>query len=190
MATNNILPFAQGTGANVQSQADYSADQQRIIGNQPGIARSAFVNKALLQASVMASGLAQFIADGQSDDVTDAKTPAEIAEMLKDATADGFAFNIAQNGCVRLPAKEGDKRLMIQWGKTATIQPNTSVTHIFAYAFTEECYVVVGTINGENTNTSLNVYNISATQATFMNDRIVDTGTAYAAPAFFIAIGV
>ena len=82
MAENQILPFAYADGANVLSQSDYQADNQRLIGHQPGIARSALENKALRQATTVTAGLAQFIADGQAVDVTDSKTPVEIAAML------------------------------------------------------------------------------------------------------------
>lgn len=85
MAANNILAYAQGGGANVLSQADYLADAQRPIGNQPGIARSAFVNKALRQAIVMARGLAQFLADNQGTDVDDTLLEAAISTMMSNA---------------------------------------------------------------------------------------------------------
>ena len=103
MAENQILPFAYADGANVLSQSDYQADNQRLIGHQPGIARSALENKALRQATTIAAGLAQFIADGQAADVTDAKTPVEIAAML--AAANLFATPYATTtdpGKVRL----------------------------------------------------------------------------------------
>jgi hypothetical protein len=48
MATNEILRFAEtDTGTNLLTQSEYAADSQRPIGNQPGVARSKLVNKAL-----------------------------------------------------------------------------------------------------------------------------------------------
>lgn len=86
MATNLILPFAStDTGTNLLTQAEYTADAQRTTGNQPGIARSKLVNKSMKQASIMASGLAQFIASYQSQDVADTLTNAQIAEYLLNA---------------------------------------------------------------------------------------------------------
>ena len=104
MATNYILPFAgTDTGTNLLTQDEYEADAQRIIGHQPGVARSKLENKALRQATAMASGLAQFIADGQADDVTDAKTPAEIAAMLLAAnTAQMPAASQTDAGKIRI----------------------------------------------------------------------------------------
>lgn len=82
MAANQILPFAQDGAALVQSQAAFAADAQRLIGHQPGVARPDFANKQARQASVIAAGIAQFIADNQSTDVTDLLTPAALAAML------------------------------------------------------------------------------------------------------------
>ncbi len=83
MATNEILQFAStNTGTNLLTQAEYTADAQRTTGNQPGIARSKLVNKALRQSSLLAAGLAEFIADYQANDVTDSLTPQNIADYL------------------------------------------------------------------------------------------------------------
>lgn len=83
MATNEILPFAStNTGTNLLTQAEYAADAQRTTGHQPGIARSKLENKALRQASLLAAGLAEFIADYQSNNVTDSLTPQNIADYL------------------------------------------------------------------------------------------------------------
>lgn len=86
MATNEILPFAStDTGTNLLTQAEYSADAQRTTGNQPGIARSKLVNKSLRQTSLLAAGLAQFLANKQSTNVTDNLTANQIADMLVEA---------------------------------------------------------------------------------------------------------
>lgn len=84
---NKFLPFAQGTGANVLTDAAYAADSQLPVGNQPGIARSALNNKALRQGTVMAAALAQFIADRQSADITDTLTASQIEGYLQTALA-------------------------------------------------------------------------------------------------------
>lgn len=86
MATNEILRFAEtDTGTNLLTQSEYAADSQRPIGNQPGVARSKLVNKALRQASLIAAGLAEYIADNQANNVTDALTPQNIADYLQAA---------------------------------------------------------------------------------------------------------
>lgn len=83
MATNEILQFAEtNTGTNLLTQAEYAADAQRSTGNQPGVARSKLVNKALRQATLLAAGLAEFIADNQANNVTDSLTPQDISDYL------------------------------------------------------------------------------------------------------------
>lgn len=91
MATNEILPFAStNTGTNLLTQAEYAADAQRTTGNQPGIARSKLVNKSLRQTSLLAAGLAEFIADWQANNVTDGLTPQQIADYLLAALSAAF----------------------------------------------------------------------------------------------------
>lgn len=85
MAINYIYPFAQAGGALVLDTPTYNADTQRLNGNQPGVARANFVNKALKQVSAIAAGVAQFIADNQTSDVTDDLLASAISTMLKAA---------------------------------------------------------------------------------------------------------
>lgn len=86
MATNEILQFAEtDTGTNLLTQAEYLADAQRPIGNQPGVARSKLVNKALRQSSLIAAAVAQFIADNQTNNVVDTAAPADIADWIEAA---------------------------------------------------------------------------------------------------------
>lgn len=61
--SNEFLPFAIGGGANVESQASYSASPVVTNGFQTGLVPSNRFNKALRQASFMASCLAQYIAN-------------------------------------------------------------------------------------------------------------------------------
>jgi hypothetical protein len=81
--TNTILEFcATDTGTNLITDSAYNTDAQRPIGNQSGTARSALVNKALRQSTLMAAGLAQFIADNQANNILDTLTPATIETYL------------------------------------------------------------------------------------------------------------
>ena len=68
------MPFApQATVAlsEILSLAEYTADSQRLRGNQPGIARLELVNTVLKQTSHMTAGLAQFIANRYDGGVKD-----------------------------------------------------------------------------------------------------------------------
>ena len=86
MATSEILAFAStDTGTNLLTQAEYTADAQRTTGNQPGIARSKLVNKAMRQSNLIAAGVAKFIADYQTNNVTDSLTVQNVADYLAQA---------------------------------------------------------------------------------------------------------
>lgn len=80
MATNDFKPFAVGSGANVTAQTDYEALAALTSGFQSGKASSAQINKALRQATVMASILGQFIADNSESDALDDGDTATLLE--------------------------------------------------------------------------------------------------------------
>ena len=82
MGINQFLPFATGAGANVESQTAYAADPNLPIGNQPGLASSAFNNKALRQACYIASQVAQFLVNQTGDNCNDDGTPANIQALM------------------------------------------------------------------------------------------------------------
>ncbi|MHA1161628.1 glycine-rich domain-containing protein [Enterobacter ludwigii] len=83
MATNDFKPFSIGAGANVMTQSDWVALAALATGFQSGKASSAQINKALRQGTVMASVLAQFIADSSGADVLDDGNTALILSRLK-----------------------------------------------------------------------------------------------------------
>src|SRR3954464_3953193 len=92
VAANNVLPFAQGGGALVQTQVVYAADAERTTGNQPGVARPDFVNKTLRQVAAIAAGLAQFLADNQITDVSDDQIPSALSTMILNAIRSATAM--------------------------------------------------------------------------------------------------
>jgi hypothetical protein len=61
MATTDILPFATGVGANVETQTAYAADSTTSLGFSAGTAASVKLNKVWRQSSFMAAGLANFM---------------------------------------------------------------------------------------------------------------------------------
>lgn len=71
MATNDFKAFSIGPGANVMSQSDWNNLAALVAGFQSGKASSAQINKALRQGTVIASLVAQFIADSSGSDVLD-----------------------------------------------------------------------------------------------------------------------
>jgi hypothetical protein len=80
--TNDFLVFAQGGGANVESQVSYAADPLLPVGNQPGVAISAFNNKALRQANAVTSQVAQLVANLTQTNVTDDATPTKLLAQM------------------------------------------------------------------------------------------------------------
>ncbi|WP_157810452.1 gp53-like domain-containing protein [Achromobacter ruhlandii] len=105
MATNELLPFASGAGANVLTQAQYVADSQRTSGNVPGVARSALVNKAARQAAFVASMVGAFTSNNSGKDVLDNGDGATFLANFQDALLAYMRANAATEtlrGVVRL----------------------------------------------------------------------------------------
>jgi hypothetical protein len=95
MPTNDFLKFSEtDIVTNLLTQAEYLADTQRLIGNQPGIARSKLVNKALRQSSLITSSVAQLIADVAGQDVLDTGANTEILkDLLASLLMAGYAVD-------------------------------------------------------------------------------------------------
>ena len=84
--TNDFVPFCPtDTGTNLESQADYLTDPDRTIGNQPGIASSQLVNKALRQGTAIASQIAQYVSNFANVSVLD--TDGVEAQLLSQIQA-------------------------------------------------------------------------------------------------------
>lgn len=85
---NDFLPYATSTLANVQSQSEYVINPQRSVGFQEGTtAYSANWNKALRQAGVLQSQLAQYISDALGEDVLDDADFATLLGQIEDTFA-------------------------------------------------------------------------------------------------------
>ncbi|MBW7622369.1 phage tail protein [Citrobacter portucalensis] len=85
MPTNDIKPFAVAGGANVLTQAEYLALAALSTGFSSGKANSKEVNKAIRQATFIASVLAQFICDKSGSDVLDDGNVAGLVTKLLSA---------------------------------------------------------------------------------------------------------
>lgn len=93
--TNDFLLFSPtDTGTNLLSQVAYAADAQRLIGNQPGIARSPLVNKAIRQSAAIAAAIAQLVADITNQNVVDDGTLTTIEKnLLRTLLTSGYAVD-------------------------------------------------------------------------------------------------
>ncbi|QBX80169.1 gp53-like domain-containing protein [Citrobacter tructae] len=85
MPTNDIKPFASAGGANVLTQAEYLALAALSTGFSSGKASSKEANKAIRQATFIASVLAQFICDKSGSDVLDDGNVAGLVTKLLSA---------------------------------------------------------------------------------------------------------
>lgn len=95
MATNNFLPFCPtDSGTNLLTQSEYAAAADRTVGNQPGVASSKLNNKALRQASVITSQLAQYLSDKMNTNILDDGNLANILALMVSAFAPNDSFAI------------------------------------------------------------------------------------------------
>lgn len=97
MAVNKIFEFGKDAAAYVLSDGDYLLDGERVIGNQPGIARADFVNKAIRQSAYMAAIVAQFIVDYASETVQDSDSNALGVTNLATAISNISGFPAGTN---------------------------------------------------------------------------------------------
>lgn len=120
MATNNILEFCpDDTGTNLLTQGEYAVAADRDAGNQPGIASSKLVNKALRQSAFIASQIAQYICDITGNDVLDNGNTATLLANIKaaiqrpiDSQSEiinlGISFSVAGNAAtIAIKTKAG-----------------------------------------------------------------------------------
>lgn len=107
MATNNFLQFCPtDTGTNLLTQAEYIASGGRTGGNVPGVASSKLNNKALRQATVIASQVAQYISNKLNQDMIDDGTTTTIQGQI--VSAFGRLNYVSTPGSLTLDPVGGD----------------------------------------------------------------------------------
>jgi hypothetical protein len=81
--TNSLEKFCgNDTGTNLLSDAAYLADAERLIGHQPGIARSQLENKALRGATLVSAMIGRFIAAWQVENIADDRDPLDLMSLF------------------------------------------------------------------------------------------------------------
>ena len=103
---NDFLPFSTSGTANANTNAEYLAEADRLNGNQPGIAKSKLVNKALRQCSIISTVVAQFIADLTTTNAVDDGTTATLLTNFKNAVNVAFNTNLATSKITPVDADE------------------------------------------------------------------------------------
>lgn len=81
MASTNFLPFDPNK-ENVMGDTEYNSSQQRLNGVQGGIASSKLHNKSMIQTSLVAAAIAQYMVSAGYD-ALDTDTVAGFADKLK-----------------------------------------------------------------------------------------------------------
>jgi hypothetical protein len=104
MPTVDFLPIATGTGANVDSQANFVGSGYQVTGFTSGLSKSFQFNKAWRQASMMAAALANFISNQLGINVLDDGNLPELITNLTNAL-EGAATGVVNtaNGLVVVP---------------------------------------------------------------------------------------
>ncbi|MFC0228944.1 hypothetical protein [Serratia aquatilis] len=97
MAKNEILPFGAVAGANVLTPKDYETLPSRLKGFSAGIAESKQLNTVWRQSSIIASLIAQFIADKSNKDVLDNGDMVTLRANLEVALKAFITANIDKN---------------------------------------------------------------------------------------------
>ena len=108
--SNDFLPFAAASGANVISQSTYAALAALGPGFTAGIANSNQLNKVWRQSSIMSAVLAQFIADVSGQNSTDDGTTANLlTNLMTTLTSAGTAAETGSGNtfqCTLTPATQ------------------------------------------------------------------------------------
>lgn len=95
MATNNFLTFCPtDSGTNLLTQGEYAIAADRTVGNQPGVASSKLVNKAIRQSSVITSQLAQYLSDKMATNILDDGNLAPVLALMNSGFAPLDTYNI------------------------------------------------------------------------------------------------
>lgn len=87
MPTVDYLPVATGTGANVDSQANFEASGYQVVGFTAGLSKSAQFNKVWRQASMIGNAVATFISNTLGISVLDDGNSTNLIANLTEAIA-------------------------------------------------------------------------------------------------------
>lgn len=180
--TNDFLPFATGGSPNIETQVNYAADPLRGTGNVPGVAISAFNNKAIRQACWIASVLAQFIVNSSGNDVLDDGNSATLLASMALTWPSGVAPTLTRFSSTGTTAG----RLFIVTAANATAAAT--------YTNNGNTYTVLNTISsGTRLFTSGAAAPTSSgtlTKASGTGDATITFSVAYALAAFTTTAGV
>lgn len=173
MGTNTILEFGD-TAGNEYADAAYAALAQRVSGVVPGVADDKLANKVWHQVSVIAAGIAQFIADRQAANISDALTPAQVAGYLAAALP---GFTQTWQGVT------GSRAAGVTYTNSTPLPIHVNVTATLSAANSNAVLVINGTINVVGSGNTLagapasSVYAVIPPGATYLLSATLGTPT-------------
>lgn len=127
MGKNEFLPFGVASGANVLTPTAYGQLAARNTGFTTGVAKSQELNTVWRQSSVIASVVAQFIANRSGDDVLDDGNLAVLQDSLEKALKE----KILEVGVVRtVNTQEPDKDGNVKLGTAADADIGTDAGNV------------------------------------------------------------
>jgi hypothetical protein len=123
----DFIPFATGSGANVEGQTAYAADSATATGFVSGVASSQKCNKAWRQSTFVAAAVANFIAEVLDINVLDDGNLSEFVTNLRNAiAADAPVLSFeGRTGVITLTAGDVDEALGYTPLETAVLTFNT-----------------------------------------------------------------
>ena len=146
--TSDFLPFATGSGANVESQATWATDAAVTNGFSSGIASSAKFNKAIRQGTFIAAGVAQWVANAIKGNVPDDGNLTNLVTYIGNAVTTWvtglFSFTLANPGSASFPGG-----LIVKWGAGTQSGSSGAQAVTFGTAFPNSALISFAT-NGTN----------------------------------------
>src|SRR5450631_1960951 len=98
MGTNSIRKFCEtDLGTNLETDSEYNLDILRTTGNQPGIAKSKLVNKALRQATFISKVFADYLVQQTGANVPDDSNDTTLLANITAAFATGLPVGSVVN---------------------------------------------------------------------------------------------
>lgn len=201
MSKNEFLPFGTAANANVLSNAEYQALSARGTGFASGVAKSKELNTAWRQASVIASVVAQFIADNSGKDVLDNGDLFGLQENLNDALLKNLKLGSAANKNIgalndEVPDMSYFKNgsgyqsfpggMTMQWGQTYTsASPGSPVRVNLPVPFKKTVSSVVATRTSDTVSDTINSIAVSVSSLSYFDVRSKEASSTIS----WVAIG-
>ena len=186
-AQNLFYDFASvASSDNILNDEQYAADQDRLQGNVPGIARQQLVNKALKQAAAIASSIGQVAAITLDDVIGDSE---EGLENLVAFLENGFLPQVDTSSAgyfLRVNAQGTDREWVSLPVASTTLAGIVSISNQSFSGLKTFTDGIAGTLTGDVTgNVTGNLTGNASTATKLQNSRQISLSGVTATPANF-----